>query len=504
MIDNTNTNTPQKEEPDLYRRSIKGGYWVFAIQAVTQLLGFTKSIIIANCLMLENLGLIAIAVMLIEMLNTFTQSGFQTALIQKKGDIREYLDTVWFWGILRGIVLFIIIYLTAPVLASSKVSEESVNLAILVIRTMGICVLIHSFQNIGIVYFQKELQFHKRFLLFLIGSLADIVLSITLMLIYRSVWAVIAARLITALVNVVTSYFICSYRPRLRFNLHKTKELWKYGKWVSGNTIICFLMNEGDDFFVLFYLGVIPLALYRYAYRFSNMPATHISNVVQSVLFPAYSKIQNDLPRLREAFFKAVKIVGLLTIPVSFLIFFLGGDFVHLFLPERMYSITIILQILAAKGLIKAIFSNCGTLFQAIGKPQLIMRFLLMQLIILSVIIYPLTKVWGLLGTAYATLAIGILVAPFITRLTCNELRCSPWKVVQAIALPMLASTVMSAIIILLKKLLFVNVNIGVFFLLSMIALMAYWTILMCLDILFNHGFRKIVREQFSLFNQNT
>ena len=64
-------NNNRKEHPDLDKRSIKGGYWVFAIRAATQLLGFVKSITIFNILFEVNLGLIFIANLLMTALTTF-------------------------------------------------------------------------------------------------------------------------------------------------------------------------------------------------------------------------------------------------------------------------------------------------------------------------------------------------------------------------------------------------------------------------------------------------
>ena len=114
-------NNNLKEHPDLYKRSIKGGYWVFAIRFVMQLLGFVKSIIVFNFLFKKNLELIIVANLLMAVLTTFSESGFGAALVQKKENIEDYLDTAWVIGILRGILLFVVIYFAAPLFASFKV-----------------------------------------------------------------------------------------------------------------------------------------------------------------------------------------------------------------------------------------------------------------------------------------------------------------------------------------------------------------------------------------------
>ena len=127
----------QKEEPDLYKRSIKGGLWVFALRGATQGMGFIKSIIVFNFLFNQNLELLIVAQLLITVLNTFSESGFNAALVQKKGDIESYLDTAWVMGILRGIGLFAIMFLVAPWFVTLKVDPEQAALATSVIRGDG-------------------------------------------------------------------------------------------------------------------------------------------------------------------------------------------------------------------------------------------------------------------------------------------------------------------------------------------------------------------------------
>ena len=499
MTDIKNT-TNQKEEPDLYKRSIKGGYWVFALRFATMGLELVKSIIVVNCLMLENLGLIAIAIMLMEILNTFSESGINAALVQKKEDITNYLNTAWVISIIRGIVLFVVLYFTAPLFASFKVSDGNISLAISVIRVMGLCLLISGFRNIGAVHFQKNMEFHKTFWIGLAGTLTDIVLSIGLVLIYRSVWGFVIARLVSACVSFVLSYLLCPYRPKFHFEREKAKELWKFGKWIFGGRILGFILGRGDDFFVWFYLGLPQLALYVYAFRFSSMPATHISQVIAQVTFPAYSKIQNDLPRLRDAYLKVLKITALFSVPTAFLIFILGPDFVHLFLKEHMHPITLALQILALKGLLKSLGAQRSALFRALGKPQVNMHFHWFRLGILALTIYPLTKILGIAGTAISTTLTSIIVNPFGFHLACKLLQCTIWKMFQQYIFPLCGSIIMLIVLFILRHIWDTPISHISFFSFGLLGIITYLFALLVLDYIFDYGFREMIIKQIQLF----
>ena len=498
MVD-METKKIQKEEPDLYKRSIKGSYWVIISRIVVTLLGFLKTLFIAHFFLLNDLGIIGAAVMMMEILNTFSQTGFETALIQKKGDIHDYLDTAWTAGIFKGVVLFLILFFAAPLMASFKIPAEKIPLAVSVFQAMSVCFLINSVRNIGAIYFNKNLEFHKTFVLSLVSTLSDIVLSIGFILIIGNLWGLIIARLLTACIGCVNTYMLSDYRPKLHFDYVKAKELWKFGRWIFGANVLGYILQAGDDYFVWFYLGIQPLALYQYAFKFAMMPTTHISYVISQVSFPAYSKIQHDLPRLQEAYLKVMKVTALFSVPVAFLIFVLGPDFVHLFLPERMYPLVRPLQILALVGLITSMGSSAGPVFRAIAKVRPLLYFQWVRIILLSILIYPLTKQWGISGTALAIASVRLLIYFPSLFFASRLIKCPFGKLFQPLLLPFSSSTIMLITMILLKNYLVPATNYIWFFTLLFLGLGIYSIAAWFIDGVFNWGLKSIFKEQLKM-----
>lgn len=494
MTDNNNIKI-QKEEPDLYKRSIKGGFWVMSSRFLVQFLGFLKSLFIVNFFLLNDLGIISAAVMMMEILNMFTQTGFESALIQKKGDIHDYLDTAWTAGIIKGIVLFLILYFAAPLLATFRIPEEKVPLAIGVFRVMAISFLIGGFRNIGAIYFSKNLDFHKTFTLSMVSTLTDILLTVALVLIFRSIWGVIASRLVSASIGCVGSYVLSSYRPKLHFERTKARELWTFGRWIFGQNILGYLLEAGDDYFVWFYLGIQPLALYRYAYRFSTMPATHIAHVISLVSYPAYSKIQGELSRLKDAYLKVLTLTSLLSVPMSLVILVLGPDFVNLFLPPRMYPMIPVLQILAFKGMFWAVGATRGPLIRAMGKPNALFYNTIIRVLIMAATIYPLAKQWGIAGVAISTLVTGLLVSPLDFRIIQKLLKVGVWELYRPLIYAFAASVGMAVFLIMLKSWLIQTMNFFYFFLLIFIGIGIYCFLMYILDLIFNLKIRKTFIE---------
>lgn len=489
-----------KEAPDLYQRVVRGGCWVMSIRVFSALIGFTKTFLFANLLLVQDLGILAVTAMLLDVLTVFFETGFNTKLIQEKEDVRPYLDTAWTINILRGLAMFFLLYFLAPLAASFKVPADKVSLTIGVIRGIGFCVLLDGLSNIGVLYFQRDLDFKKVFWLRIPPVVLDLVVSVGAVVFFKSVWGYVIGRLSEVLVRLLLSYFLSSYRPRLSVQWQKARGLWKFGKWVFGLSILNFLISEGDDFFVWGYLGLSSLALYRYAFRFSNLPATEITNTLSQVTFPAFSRIQDDVPRLRNAYLKVLTMTAFLSYPVAGLIFTLGPDFVRLFLKEDMHPMIPALQILAIKGAIRAIGSTRGPLFLAMGQPHIQWIFQGIRLVVLAVLIYPLTRMWGIAGTALATVLISVLLSPLGFFWICWGLQCSVWQLWSPSLIPLLSTLVTSAVVLGLRKTLFVSMTGGLFFGLCILWLLCYCGIACWLDWMNRFRLFRVLKEQYDVF----
>jgi len=385
-----------KTEKSLSQKVIIGGAWIFALRIAERIMGFLKIIILARLLAPKDFGLFGIALLTLSTLETFSNTGFQNALIQKKDSIRDYLNTVWTISTLRGIVLYLIVFFIAPYVAIFFNNPESG----IIIRIVGLTIIFRGVLNVGTIYFQKELEFNKQFVLQFISSSIEFIIAITCAILLKSFWALVIGQLCGSLTFLITSYIIHPYRPRFKLELEKTKELFKYGKWVFGSSILVFLITHGDDAFVGRFLGVTMLGFYQMAYRISNIPTTEFTSMLSSVMFPAYSKIQSDLIKLNKVFLQVLEFTTLFAFFISIIILTFSYDFTVLFLKEKWLPIVPALKILCIFGLIRSISATTGPVLMAIGKPNIILFINSIKLMLIIILIYPLTKNFGIEGTS--------------------------------------------------------------------------------------------------------
>ena len=380
---------------------MRGGLWAFSLKVLSQVLGFIRTIVLARLLVPEDFGLLGIALLSLTILQTFTQTGFQVALIQKKDVNNAYLNAAWTATAMRGILLSVILFFSAPLIASFL---STANDVVLIIRAVSVLALLDGFRNIRTIFFQKNFEFRRYFTYELTASLSELSVTVAMAVIWQNIWALVCGAITASLVRLIMSYIVYPERPRIAFDKEKLSELFSYGKWAVGSGILVFLVTQGDDLFVGKFLGITALGFYQIAFRISNLPATEIAYAISQVSFPAYSRLQDDMAALGEAYLRVLHFTAFISAPLAGGIILFASDFTGLFLGQKWLPIVPIMQILALAGLIRSLSATSSNLFYAVGQPKIDTALLVIRIVVLIGIIYPLTLYYGMAGVAAAVL----------------------------------------------------------------------------------------------------
>jgi len=354
--------------------------------------------------------------------------------------------------------------------------------AVRVLRLLALTIILGAVTNPGVIRFQKDLNFRRYFFYQSMVSLAAAVTTIILALMLRSVWALVYGRLLGSVLGCAITYWVHPFRPRWAVDWAKAAELWAYGRWILLTTMLGFFQNYGDNLFVAKFLGTTALGGYLLAYRLSQLPATEITLLLSTVLFPAYAKLQQDRQRLREAYLKVLGVTATLSVPVAGLIFLLAPDFVHGFLGEEWGPIVPVLQLLAIKGLTHSLHATFGPVYRAVGRPGITTKLQVVRVILLCVLIYPLTARWGIWGTALTVVLIAVVMQPVGYWMLIGVIRCRVREVLVRIGYPLAATGIMVLVGDLARRGLFDGHSKGSFLGTGLLAVLTYVATIVLLD----------------------
>jgi len=448
---------------------MSAGFWAAALRVVVRGSLTIRTIILARLLVPDDFGLMAIATLSILLVERFTESGIDSALVQRRDDIRKYLNTAWTMQIVRSLVMAASLAIAAPFIAGFFNEPDATS----IIRILSIGVLLKGFTNIGAVFFVKELRFDRYFILELSGKGLDVVVSIAYALVYPTVWALVFGVLAGTLARLATSYMIHDYRPRLEWIWDHVKKLFDFGKWILVSNIINYASGNLDDLMVGRALGIQALGFYRMAYNFSQAVATEVTQVTNQVAFPTYSKIQNSLDRLRTAYMGSLHLVSFIGFPLAVGTILVAADFTLGVLGNRWEPIIVPLQLLSVAGLMRGAGATIGPLFQSQGRPDIPPRFALAKVALLAIFLWPAITRSGLEGAALVVAVTATITGVAALAAAFRMVRATASDIIQAIGFPALNTVVMSVAVLGARALMSAE-NLGTFVALSLVGIVAY------------------------------
>lgn len=391
---------------------VRGAGWMFAGKLAGRGLAVIKLIVLARLLSPDDFGLFGLMMLATMALDTFTRTGFDKALIQFPADAHTHLDTAWTIQILRGLALAGLLYAGAP-LAAWFFDEPRITP---LLRVFCVAPVIAGFDNIGIVYLMKNLNYVRQVFFTLCIDTTAMIVGIALALQFRNVWALVGATLTACVVRNVLSYVMHPYRPRLAMKKESVRRLLGYGVWLLGSSILVFVSVKGDRIVLGHLLGASALGIFGVAVQIADLPASQITVVLNNVMMPAYAKAQGARDRLGRAFVRVLELVATLSLPLTALLVFAAPEIILGLIGEQWAAAIRPLQILALVSLVQSIDGTTTPLYLGTGHPRLQFTRTLIRGVVTLALVIPLTLRWGVSGTALADLAGIAILIPLMKR----------------------------------------------------------------------------------------
>jgi len=452
------------------RKIARGVLWATVTSISARVATLVSAVILARLLDPSDFGLLALGTALITVSQYATQTGFESAIIQRQDKPEEFLNAAWTFELLRCLILFIAVFTAAPLLGS--IFEEPRAAA--VIRAVGLTILLQGLRNIGAVYFRKHFEFHKQFALEVGPLMLYAPLVIVLALYLRNVWALVWANLAAGLLACVLTYAMHQYRPRLDFNLKKAATLFQFGKWVRAHSILVMARDQGTTMFVGKFLGIPALGFLNRADAFSTSMFQQLHDIVWKVGYPAYSHMQTSPREFKAAYLKTLHLLTLIGLPMAAGVLVLSEDFVHLILTDKWLPIVPLMELLCLQAVVYFISTPALVAFQASGRPAFVAKMSLLGLVVLAAVIYPLSSRYGVNGVVAALCISALAPAPFIWGASMRLVGCSFTEWLKPIGFSVISTGAMVTAIALIKTYVLAQVGLLEFFALIGVGVVVY------------------------------
>jgi O-antigen/teichoic acid export membrane protein len=341
--------------------------WSIAGELASRAIQPLVFVLLARLLTPDDYGVVAAAIMVISFTQIFWESGMSKALIQRLTDVDDAANVGFWINLVAGSVIAMMLYFCADLIASTLFHDMRIGN---VLRVMTLQIFLGAIASVPTALLQKEMKFNRLFWVRISTVAIPGLFSIPLALYGFSYWSLVIGTLVGQGAQVIVLWKICSWRPKFSFNTALAKELGKFGSWVGLSGLLAWFYLWVDSLFIGAYLGTHQLGLYRTGNQFVTMVFGLLFTPLLPVLYSHFSLMQEDRERLKNAFFKVVRITTFIAIPLAFIMYFLSGPISVLVFGGKWKGIEYVISVMALMHGFSWIVGMNGELYRAIGKPS--------------------------------------------------------------------------------------------------------------------------------------
>ena len=280
----------------------------FGVQGVQ----FILQIVLAWLLSPDDYGALSIMVIFTNLATVFIQSGFNTALVQKKDvDERDYSSVFWVSLMVAG-VLYLAIFFLSPVIAIAYEAPEIVN----PFRVLGLMLFPGAFNSVQLARVRRELNFKKVFVSNVAGIIVAGGTGIAIALLGGGLWALVAQTLLSIVAPCLVMLVTVRWTPKLICDFKRVGALLKFGwKLLVSNTIDV-LYQDLRSLVIGAKYDTGTLGYYNRGKQFPYFIINAINGTVQAVMLPMLSKEQDDKVKLKMMMRKSIVVSSYIIFPM--------------------------------------------------------------------------------------------------------------------------------------------------------------------------------------------
>lgn len=381
----------------------RGSAWMIGMRWAIRGVGLISTVILARLLTPGDFGVVAMAMVAVAILESFTHSGTDLALLRNTEATREHYDTAWTLEIIQAVALAVVLFLTAPLVGGHFEDPRVTD----VVRLLSLRALIGGFQNIGVVNFRRELQFGLEFRFGVARKLATFVVTVIAAFWLRSYWALVIGQIVGRVVEVAISYRMSDYRPRV--TLTRIGEIWGFSQWLVLARFARLVNRQFDRWVVGSIAGTSAMGYYYVASDFAASPSDEIVLPMSRAAFPVYSRLQDDGAALRQAFHNVLASMTAVSFVMGLGMAVVAEDFVRVALGAKWLAAIPLMPWLGVFGALYGVAHTLDIFMLATGRERLTALMTAGNALLTIPVLLVAGRVEGIIGIAAGKAALALV-----------------------------------------------------------------------------------------------
>lgn len=440
----TRAGAPQDDS--LVRSTTVAAAWSASSRLLILIVQFAGTVVVARILAPSEYGLVVLATAFTMFAMMFTDLGLGAAVVHADEDDDDLLSAAFWVNLVTGVVLTLALGALAHPLAAFFGHPALARL--LLVGSLAFTVAVGT---VPLSILERRMQFARIAVIEFLTALIGWAIAVALAVAGVGPLCVIIGTLVQVALASLLTWQASRWMPHGLGSRAALHQLWSFSSPVFGFNVINYWSRNLDDIMLGKYTSATSLAFYNRAYQFMLLPVQQVTFVIGRVLFPALTRLRDDVPRLRAAYLRALTLLFGIAAPLSVALAASAPAVIAVVYGPAWHDAAPLLAVLAASGPAQVVTGTIGSLYRALGLTASQFRRSIINTVLTVAAIF-IGLPWGAMGVAVAMTVKFYLLAPLNLQGCWRFVDISVPSVVWRLRTLIASSLVMAAAILLVGR----------------------------------------------------
>lgn len=383
---------------------ISGILWSFCQQFGAKIAGLLISIVLARLLEPAEFGLLAMIYVFISIGSSLVDSGLTSSLVRTHNASHSDYSTVFYFNLAGSVVVYIILFLLAPLLSWFYKEDVLTN----IIRVIGLTIIINAFFGVQNARFTKDMNFKIQTMIQIPAVVGGGVVGVVLANFGYGVWSLVWMSLFSSFFLALMHWLFSDWRPTLVFDKASFRRHFNFGYKMTISGLLETLYQNIYVILIGKYYSATVLGFYSRAESMSQFPINNMSVAMNKVTYPMFASISDDNVRLKAVYKRILKQVIFWNAPILIGLCVIAGPLFSVLLTEKWLPAVPYFQILCIAGIMYPLHSYNLNILKVKGRSDLFLKLEIIKKVICVIGIICVIP-FGIYGLLYFQLGFGFI-----------------------------------------------------------------------------------------------
>lgn len=369
----------------LKEKAARGFLWGGLNNGAVQVLGALFGIFLLRLLSPSDYGKIAMLTVFANLASTLQESGFMAALCNLKNPTHRDYNAVFWFNIMMGGSLYLLLYLCAPLIADFYHDADLLWLS----RYMFLGFFITSFGTVQRAWLFRNMMNKQTCIIAIVSLVVSNMVGILMAWLGYAFWGLATQSLLFVSCMVLMNWYYSPWRPSLHIDLRPAWQMFGFSSRLLLTNVVNTLSSNAFSFLLGKFYGAHSAGVYGNARKWDDMCSSSINGMLTGVAQPVMAQVRDNRERSRQVFRKMLRFISFVSFPCMFGIGLISREFLLIFTGPKWEESAYLLSLLSIYGAVFPLLTLYGQMVISQGKSNINMysTMALSSLILLGLVL---------------------------------------------------------------------------------------------------------------------